>query len=76
VNVFKLVDIRTEASKGGKLISKKQKPYLLKWVKLITYAWKNIDGYQILFEDEFYGPLGKTSNPFKNNPAKLSPQGT
>ena len=66
VNVFKLADIRTETAK----LETKTQDRALILLKDMQAAhgvenWKNIDTYQVEFEDEFFGFMGKQSHPYK-----------
>jgi len=65
VNVFKVVDIRQDEYK--KVTQQdRARVLLLDMGKAHGIEnWKNIKNYQVNFEDEFYGFLGKRSKPFK-----------
>lgn len=36
-----------------------------------TQNWENVSTYEVTFEDEFYGRIGKAASPFKGNPTQL-----
>lgn len=65
VNLFKLVDIRTEQAKlagdTDKATSLIQEMQLAHGVQ----HWKDLESYRVHFTDEFYGFVGKQSHPYK-----------
>ena len=65
VNVFKLSDLRSSEYTFPNNIEKAK--LLLKEMGVAhkIHMWDSIDTYNVIFEDEFYGLLGKVSNSFK-----------
>jgi len=65
VNVFKMVDIRTDEAKEAK--GKSKALYLLKRMQDAhgVKHWKNIESYTVDFEDTFFGVVGRTAHPYK-----------
>ncbi len=72
VSVFKLADLRDESytypndvEKAKDLIYKMGEAHNIK-------KWEEISTYSVIFEDEFYGFVGKQAHPFKEDKMKFA----
>lgn len=71
VNIFKLSDLR----KGNDISDNeaKVKQLMAEMGKAHGIShWSDFETYQVIFEDEFYGFIGKQGNPFKEQKIELS----
>ena len=71
VYFFGTSDLRTDTAennsnpeKAAQLLAQMAKAHQIE-------AWDSIESYEVIFEDEFYGFMGATGNPFAENKAKF-----
>ncbi|MDA9774240.1 hypothetical protein N9B82_04710 [Saprospiraceae bacterium] len=65
VNIFKLSDLQSNGYKFPNNIDKAKLLLQEMGVAHKIHMWDSIDTYNVIFEDEFYGFLGKKSSSFK-----------
>lgn len=72
VNVFKLADLRVDKENASSNPEKAQQLLTEMGVAHgITY-WDSIQTYNVSFEDEFYGFIGKQAHPYKEQEVQFS----
>ena len=69
--MFKMADLRTETAKTSQDEAKARQ--LLQEMAMAhgTEGWDSIETYEVSFEDEFYGFVGKQGNPFKEDKTSI-----
>ena len=72
VNVFKLSDLQSNGYKFPNNIDKAKLLLQEMGVAHKIHMWDSIDTYNVIFEDEFYGFLGKKSSSFKEQKMTFS----
>ena len=72
VNVFKLVDLRVHDENVSSNPEKAQQLLSEMGIAHGIANWDSIQTYNVSFEDEFYGFIGKQAHPFKEQEMKFS----
>jgi len=72
VNIFKLSDLKPENAKFTNSQAKAKQLLTDMGKAHGIHVWNSIETYNVTFEDEFYGFIGKQGNPFKEPKMKLS----
>ena len=72
VNILKLSDLQTQGYHYPNNLDKAK--LLLKEMGVAhhIHLWDSLETYTVIYEDEFYGFLGKKAHPFKEQNMKFS----
>ncbi len=71
---FGTTDLRTTIAKNAPQVDKAKQLLEQMAIAHQIHYWDSLSTYQITFEDEFYGLIGKMGNPFPESRTKFSLQ--
>lgn len=72
VNIFKLADLRPKVETASSNPEKAQQLLAEMGIAHGIATWDSIETYNVIFEDEFHGFLGKQAHPFKEQKMQFS----
>jgi len=72
--VFKIADLRTETAKTSQEEAKARQLLQEMGVAHGIARWSEVETYEVNFEDEFFGFMGKQGNPFEESKTNLKLQ--
>ena len=69
--MFKMTDLRTDTAKSKQDHAKARQLLQEMGTAHGIEAWQGLETYEVSFEDEFYGFMGKQGNPFEESKTSM-----